>query len=251
MNRWDYLIVTASHAEQADAYRAQLEIRRRAGLLASARQVLAIPDLEGRRIGSGGSTLECLRRAVNRERRRGEAVRDVLARLRILIVHAGGDSRRLPAYGPCGKIFVPVPGDGRPACLRLCSIASCRVSWSFRGRRMEGPVRGGGGGRAPPFRSVGRAISKRRPHHAGQPGGARGSGAARGFPRGRGRRRAAVPAEAVPGGTGRRRSHRPGRPFGAGHRGGFARRGRFGRSTRSHGRCARRQRRTGMERPGP
>ena len=31
--------------------------------------------------------------------------------LRILIIHAGGDSRRLPAYGPCGKIFVPVPGE--------------------------------------------------------------------------------------------------------------------------------------------
>jgi hypothetical protein len=30
-----------------------------------------------------------------------------------LIVHAGGDSRRLPAYGPCGKIFVPVPGETR------------------------------------------------------------------------------------------------------------------------------------------
>jgi hypothetical protein len=35
--------------------------------------------------------------------------RNILARTRTLIVHAGGDSRRLPAYGPCGKIFVPVP----------------------------------------------------------------------------------------------------------------------------------------------
>ena len=26
-------------------------------------------------------------------------------------MHAGGDSRRLPPYGPCGKIFVPVPGE--------------------------------------------------------------------------------------------------------------------------------------------
>ena len=34
-----------------------------------------------------------------------------LSRLRILIVHAGGDSRRLPAYAPCGKIFVPLPAD--------------------------------------------------------------------------------------------------------------------------------------------
>jgi hypothetical protein len=32
-------------------------------------------------------------------------------RLRTLIVHAGGDSKRLPPYGPCGKIFVPVPGE--------------------------------------------------------------------------------------------------------------------------------------------
>jgi galactokinase/mevalonate kinase-like predicted kinase len=36
---------------------------------------------------------------------------DILSELRILIVHAGGDSKRLPAYGPCGKIFVPVPGQ--------------------------------------------------------------------------------------------------------------------------------------------
>ena len=36
---------------------------------------------------------------------------EVFDKLRVLIVHAGGDSRRLPPYGPCGKIFVPVPGD--------------------------------------------------------------------------------------------------------------------------------------------
>ena len=35
----------------------------------------------------------------------------ILRRLRVLIVHAGGDSRRLPAYSPCGKIFVPLPGE--------------------------------------------------------------------------------------------------------------------------------------------
>jgi fucokinase len=37
------------------------------------------------------------------------AIERLLRDLRILIVHAGGDSRRLPAYGPCGKIFVPLP----------------------------------------------------------------------------------------------------------------------------------------------
>jgi len=39
----------------------------------------------------------------------------VFSSLRILIVHAGGDSRRLPAYGPCGKLFVPIPGDSDQA----------------------------------------------------------------------------------------------------------------------------------------
>ena len=42
------------------------------------------------------------------------AWRAALDRLRILIIHAGGDSKRLPAYGPCGKIFVPVPAARGP-----------------------------------------------------------------------------------------------------------------------------------------
>ncbi|NQU75054.1 MAG: hypothetical protein HQ546_01925, partial [Planctomycetes bacterium] len=39
----------------------------------------------------------------------------VLEGLRILIVHAGGDSKRLPAYGVSGKLFVPVPGESDSA----------------------------------------------------------------------------------------------------------------------------------------
>jgi fucokinase len=107
---WDYLILTASHAGQAAAYETQLRARLDAGLLPSVRETMVVADLDGRRIGSGGSTLECLRRVVNRERRRGNSPEAILRRLRLLIVHAGGDSRRLPAYSPCGKIFVPIPG---------------------------------------------------------------------------------------------------------------------------------------------
>jgi len=101
---WDYLVLTASNATQAQAYEIQLQARRQCGLLPQVREVLVVPDLEDRRIGSGGSTLLCLVRILERERR-------PLRELRILIVHAGGDSRRLPAYGPCGKIFVPLPSD--------------------------------------------------------------------------------------------------------------------------------------------
>ena len=113
---WDYLVLTASNAVQAQAYETQLRLRLDAGLLPAVRETLVVPDLEGKRIGSGGSTLCCLIEILRREsgRRRvaltSGGIRDALAGLRILIVHAGGDSRRLPAYGPCGKIFVPVPG---------------------------------------------------------------------------------------------------------------------------------------------
>ena len=114
---WDYLILTASNALQARAYEDQLRARKELGLLPQVREAFVVPDLDGKRIGSGGSTLWSLREILRRERaRRGVdftgrgAVRQALSHLRILIVHAGGDSRRLPAYGPCGKIFVPLPG---------------------------------------------------------------------------------------------------------------------------------------------
>lgn len=114
---WDYLIVTASNDFQARAYEAQLELRRRLGFLAWAKDVLVVADPGGRRVGSGGSTLYCLIEVVNREvdKCRAQKVEcppalEILRNLRILIIHAGGDSRRLPAYGPCGKIFIPVPG---------------------------------------------------------------------------------------------------------------------------------------------
>jgi fucokinase len=114
---WDYLILTASNDLQARAYESQLQARRGLGLLPQVRETFVVPDLEGQRIGSGGSTLWCLVEILRRERERcgidftaSGAIRQALNRLRILIVHAGGDSRRLPAYGPCGKIFVPLPG---------------------------------------------------------------------------------------------------------------------------------------------
>jgi fucokinase len=113
---WDYLIVTASHDLQASAYRTQLDLRRSLGLLADVGHAMVVPDPEGRRIGSGGSTLFCLMHVLGSEieQHRGDAADPaaLFRRLRILIVHAGGDSRRVPAYGPCGKLFVPVPGEG-------------------------------------------------------------------------------------------------------------------------------------------
>ena len=116
---WNYLIVTASNVRQAAAYEKLIGLRESLGLIHGVGKVLVVADPGGRRIGSGGSTVHCLLRVLNIElggRGGGQARFDprtwarVFGRLRILIVHAGGDSRRLPPYGPCGKIFVPVPG---------------------------------------------------------------------------------------------------------------------------------------------
>jgi fucokinase len=114
---WDYLVVTASNDLQAQAYRSQIELRRSIGQLTQAGNVIVVADLEGRRIGSGGSTIECLRQVVAREQAAtpADSADAILRRLRILILHAGGDSRRLPAYSPCGKLFVPLPGESYSA----------------------------------------------------------------------------------------------------------------------------------------
>ncbi|MHB8957933.1 MAG: fucose pyrophosphorylase domain-containing protein [Pirellulaceae bacterium] len=105
---WHYLILTAASESQARLYRDQLDQRARLGLLGAFRQWLVVADPDGKRVGSGGSTLGCLLEVLNRGRGPGD-MRERLGELRILIVHAGGDSRRLPAYGPCGKIFIPMP----------------------------------------------------------------------------------------------------------------------------------------------
>jgi len=113
----DYLIVTASNEYQADIYRKQLDIRRRLGLLAGIDKILVVPDVDGKRIGSGGSTLCCLLAVLREELGAKPFPKDTgdgkqaFANKRVLIIHAGGDSKRLPVYGACGKLFVPIPGQ--------------------------------------------------------------------------------------------------------------------------------------------
>lgn len=116
-HNWNYLIVTASNSTQASSYQQQLKLRQEIGVLSGFKHVLVVSDPEGKRIGSGGSTIISLLEVLNREIRSGGSDKTdpviwkkTLEDLRILIIHAGGDSRRLPPYGSCGKIFIPVPG---------------------------------------------------------------------------------------------------------------------------------------------
>ena len=68
----------------------------------------ATADPEGAPLGSGGGTANLLVEAW-RATGTGHTFTDWLAAGAKLIVHAGGQSRRLPAYAPTGKLLMPIP----------------------------------------------------------------------------------------------------------------------------------------------
>lgn len=102
---WDYVILTASNERQAEGFQAQLKERRQAGLLPLQTQFAVIPDPEGKRVGSGGATLGVLKYVAE------QTGRADFAGLRILVIHSGGDSKRVPQYSALGKLFSPVPHE--------------------------------------------------------------------------------------------------------------------------------------------
>lgn len=109
---WDYVILTAGNEEQAKEYRLQIEHRIAHFQLPSATHYAVIPDLNGMRIGSGGATFSCLKYVYEREH--------TFFGKKILVIHSGGDSKRVPQYSACGKLFSPVPRvlpDGRRSTL--------------------------------------------------------------------------------------------------------------------------------------
>lgn len=99
---WDYVVVTASNSNQADKYRKLIDYRLAKSLLPKNCIYLVIPDPEGKRVGSGGATLNVL--AVLKK----EYGLD-FHKVKILLIHSGGDSKRIPQYSGVGKLFSPIP----------------------------------------------------------------------------------------------------------------------------------------------
>jgi len=100
-------IITASDESQAELFRALIARRIEAGLYPREIDFAVCADPPGGRVGSGGGSLWALRAAI---RRLGlDGGRAGLGGSRVLVVHAGGESRRLPAYVPEGKLFAPLP----------------------------------------------------------------------------------------------------------------------------------------------
>ncbi|ESW19329.1 hypothetical protein PHAVU_006G115200 [Phaseolus vulgaris] len=138
---WDAIVLTAASPEQAQLYNWQLERAKRMGRISSTTVTLAVPDPLGCRIGSGAATLNAIhalalhyRHSISPTNGNGsdDAV-SVLEKKHILLLHAGGDSKRVPWANPMGKVFLPLPylaaddPDGPVPLLfdHILAIASC------------------------------------------------------------------------------------------------------------------------------
>ena len=107
---WDYVVLTASNDFQAKGYEQQ--IQERIDFLPKRTKFITVPDEGNERVGSGGATLSVIKKIKELEGK--------FDRLRILVIHSGGDSKRIPQYSALGKLFSPVPRmlpDGRPSTL--------------------------------------------------------------------------------------------------------------------------------------
>lgn len=125
MPLWDYVILTASNESQAQSYRMQIQYRLDHGMLPKSIHYAVLPDLDGKRVGSGGATLNVLR-YIHQDAGSFDDKR-------ILVIHSGGDSKRVPQYSACGKLFSPVPRllpNGRRSTLfdefmiSMCGVAA-------------------------------------------------------------------------------------------------------------------------------
>ncbi len=104
MDKWDWIVLTAANEKQADAYRIQIENRIKDNRMPLGTKFAVVTDYKEERVGSGGATLNVIRYI---EQQVGGI--DNVLKYKILVIHSGGDSKRIPQYSACGKLFAPVP----------------------------------------------------------------------------------------------------------------------------------------------
>lgn len=99
---WDMVVLTAIDEEQKQSYKLQLQRKSLLGELPLSAEYVVIADPPGPKIGNGGSTLFVIHELKNQY---GEEIFDK----KIIIVHAGGFSQRLPNASILGKVFLGIP----------------------------------------------------------------------------------------------------------------------------------------------
>ena len=120
---WDYVIITASNKKQKDYFLKQIDYRFSKKLLPRQSHFFVFEDFDGMRIGSGGATLNAISELIKFDKNALEK--------KILLIHSGGDSKRVAQYSVCGKLFSPVPrilyGNIRSTLFDELMITTCGV----------------------------------------------------------------------------------------------------------------------------
>ena len=108
---WTAVVVTASSERQAQCYRGEIERRRREQKVPDGVLYLVVADPGERRVGSGAATLHALAALCATEglHLETQSLEDWWAGHRVLMIHSGGESRRLPQYSLTGKLFTALP----------------------------------------------------------------------------------------------------------------------------------------------
>ncbi|KAM4740099.1 fucose-1-phosphate guanylyltransferase [Anableps anableps] len=102
---WDVVAVTAVDGSQREAYELQIREKVERKELPIEAQYKVFSDPPGCKIGNGGSTLHALQQL-------NDIYGKALSNMRVILIHAGGFSQRLPSASALGKIFMPLPlGD--------------------------------------------------------------------------------------------------------------------------------------------
>ncbi|XP_034560071.1 fucose-1-phosphate guanylyltransferase [Notolabrus celidotus] len=102
---WDAVVLTAVDESQREAYELQISEKVHRKELPLGIHFKVFSDPPGSKIGNGGSTLYALQQL-------NEVYGKALGTLRIILIHAGGWSQRLPSASALGKIFTALPlGD--------------------------------------------------------------------------------------------------------------------------------------------
>ncbi|XP_041647420.1 fucose-1-phosphate guanylyltransferase [Cheilinus undulatus] len=99
---WDVVVMTAVDESQREVYELQISEKVQRKELPLGPHYKVFSDPPGAKIGNGGSTLYALQQL-------NDLYGKTLSTLRIILIHAGGWSQRLPSASALGKIFTALP----------------------------------------------------------------------------------------------------------------------------------------------
>jgi fucose-1-phosphate guanylyltransferase len=99
---WDLVVITAISSAQKSCFERQIENKLLNRRLPQLFEFMVINDPDKCKIGSGGSTLNVVKRLSDKYGR------EKLNQMKILLIHAGGYSQRMPSCTVLGKIFCPL-----------------------------------------------------------------------------------------------------------------------------------------------